>query len=312
MTNPTCCFVCSRPAEISLRSDATYYVSCSRCGDYEITLSLTRSPSLQRPDLHILSGVLRQQRENNTRIALSEQNLNALIWSAQPPSDPLEAIDHLLLYLLKKTKTADLPVHIEADLDYPILFAKNAQEFMYYFFQAESLNYIEHIQRVTEVRLKIEGWKRISQLRSLRPIVGKRAFMAMQYGDPDHIGLFETYFKPAIKQTGFDLVLLRTVLKAGLIDNQLRVQIRNSRFLLADLTNGNHGAYWEAGYAEGIGIPVIYLCRKSDFASAKTHFDTNHLTTIVWDQKCMQDAMDELKATVRATLPVEATLSDEE
>ena len=58
--------------------------------------------------------------------------------------------------------------------------------------------------------------------------------------------------------------------KAGLIDDRLRVEIRTSRFLIADLTHENAGAYWEAGFAEGLGKPVIYTCEKSKFDTAKT------------------------------------------
>lgn len=52
--------------------------------------------------------------------------------------------------------------------------------------------------------------------------------------------------------------------------------------MLADLTDENRGAYREAGYAEGSGKPVIYICKREKFRKAKTHFDTNHCTTITW------------------------------
>jgi len=35
----------------------------------------------------------------------------------------------------------------------------------------------------------------------------------------------------------------------------------------------NPGAYWEAGYAEGLGKPVIYTCEEAKFVEA-SHFDT--------------------------------------
>jgi nucleoside 2-deoxyribosyltransferase len=61
---------------------------------------------------------------------------------------------------------------------------------------------------------------------------------------------------------GFKLTRLDDDPKAGIIDDRLRVEIRTSRFLIADLTHENRGAYWEAGFAEGDGKPVIYTCRK--------------------------------------------------
>ena len=50
-----------------------------------------------------------------------------------------------------------------------------------------------------------------------------------------------------------------------MIDDRLRVEIQSARFLIADLTHENRGAFWEAGYAEGLGKPVIYTCEESVF-----------------------------------------------
>jgi len=85
--------------------------------------------------------------------------------------------------------------------------------------------------------------------------------------------------------------------------DRLRIEIRQARFLLADLTQANNGAYWEAGYAEGLGKPVIYLCEKSYFAKMSTHFDTNHHLTILWDMSTIGDDMDRLTATIRFSIP---------
>jgi nucleoside 2-deoxyribosyltransferase len=88
------------------------------------------------------------------------------------------------------------------------------------------------------------------------------------------------------------------------------VEIRTSRFLIADLTHENRGAYWEAGFAEGLGKPVIYTCEKSKFGVQKTHFDTNHHETVVWEKENLSEAAEKLKVTIRATLPDEAVMTD--
>jgi nucleoside 2-deoxyribosyltransferase len=134
--------------------------------------------------------------------------------------------------------------------------------------------------------------------------------MAMKFGDPELDGVVENCFKPAIARTGFVLNRLTDGQPAGLIDDQLRVAIRTSRFLISDLTHANNGAYWEAGFAEGLGRPVIYTCRKAEWDERKTHFDTNHLVTIIWDRDNLETAATNLTATVRATLPAEAKMTD--
>ena len=162
------------------------------------------------------------------------------------------------------------------------------------------------------VALSFDGWQHYEQLKK-GAVDGRTAFMAMEYGNSELDGIVDNYFKDAVKRTGFELFRLDEKPKAGLIDDRLRVEILNSRFLIADLSDGNNGAYWEAGYAEGLGKPVIYTCKKEVFESEKSqpHFDANHHLTVIWDSANIQEAIDMLKATIRATLPDEAKLNDD-
>ena len=125
----------------------------------------------------------------------------------------------------------------------------------------------------------------------------------MQFHDPDLEPFVREVVKPAVKYAiGYDLVDMRDVGRAGIIDNIMRVQIRDAKFVIVDLTHDNHGAYWEAGYAEGLGKPVIYICEKGKFEEQKTHFDTNHCTTVPWSRDDDEGFREELVATLRRSL----------
>jgi len=95
---------------------------------------------------------------------------------------------------------------------------------------------------------------------------------------------------------------MRDAAEAGVIDNVMRAHIRDASFVLVDLTHANEGAYWEAGYAEGLGKPVLYLCNRQVFDESGTHFDTNHCTTVLWDPALPDPFTEELKATLRRSL----------
>lgn len=84
------------------------------------------------------------------------------------------------------------------------------------------------------------------------------------------------------------------------------------RLLSKRLQYSGKSTYWEAGYAEGLGKPVIYTCRKDVFDDKPegTHFDTNHHLTVLWEMDKIGEAVEKLKNTIRATLPSEAKLSD--
>ena len=161
-----------------------------------------------------------------------------------------------------------------------------------------------------KVSLTFSGWKRYEELKRGAPS-GWKAFIAMKFGDDDLNLMLDKYFRPAVEATGFKLFRLDDEPRAGLIDDRLRVEIKSSRFLISDLTHDNNGAYWEAGYAEGLDKPVIYTCEKSKFEESKTHFDTNHHLTVSWDKDNPAQAVKDLKATVRATFP-EAIQEDKE
>ena len=159
-----------------------------------------------------------------------------------------------------------------------------------------------------KVDLTLDGWKQYAaEKRGL--IEGNYGFMAMKFfndDERDDIELeefVESVVKPAVKEaTGCDLVDMRDVGRAGVIDNIMRIAIRDSKFVISDLTHDNNGAYWEAGYAEGLGKPVIYICEKEKFEAKKTHFDTNHCTTVPWSRDDEEGFRRELAATLRRSL----------
>lgn len=159
------------------------------------------------------------------------------------------------------------------------------------------------------VTLTFDGWDYFEDLIRGQGAHG-RGFMAMEYGHEDLDRIFGEVFVPGALGAGFELRRLSDEPKAGLIDNRMRVEIQNAVFLVADLTHSNPGAYWEAGYAEGLGKPVIYTCEKSKFDREKTHFDTSHHYTIIWDAADAKRAGDELKLAIRATLPQLAKMED--
>ena len=168
------------------------------------------------------------------------------------------------------------------------------------------------IRKREQYRVKMGGWRRVTELRR-GAIESRQAFMAMKYGDPLLERIVEDVFRPAVEQTGFRLKRLDDDPRAGLIDDRLRVELGLSRFLLADMTHGNQGVYWEAGFAEGLGKPVIYTCEKAVFENNDTrpHFDTNHHQNVLWSENRIDQAALDLKATIRATLPGEAKMTDE-
>lgn len=233
----------------------------------------------------------------------TQQLENFLLWVAEI-TDYGEAIDELPLSWI-----AAIGVKNQSAFEF-IMKAAEASKFVsgggYVWQDGQQRNHFN-----SPLQLTFLGWSRVDEIRKGRTDT-LQAFMAMKFGDAETDALFRDHFKDAVKATGFNLKRLDEEPRAGLIDDRLRVEIRQSRFLIADLSHGNPGAYWEAGFAEGLGKPVIYTCKKSVFddVEKRPHFDTNHHLTVVWDPANLGEAVEILKATIRATLPEYAKLSD--
>ncbi len=155
---------------------------------------------------------------------------------------------------------------------------------------------------ILHANLTLDGWEVYEEERR-GEFSGDYGFIAMQFGDDVLDNFLREKVKPSIKEKiGYELIDMRDIAQAGIIDNIMRAQIRDAAFVLVDLTHDNPGAYWEAGYAEGLGKPVIYICEQDKFADAKTHFDTNHCTTVTWLADKPDHFTSELIATIRRSL----------
>lgn len=243
----------------------------------------------------------------NERVELYTNTVEEIL--KRPLPRPREQADLLIRWLAENIDGPGRTAFVEPLTHSSTIGAKSAEGFALVLHHLLDVGLIEgtapesfESRGQAEVTLSFDGWDYYERLR-LGGATYRKAFMAMKFGDMLLDQVLERVFKPSVRQTGFELVRLDETPRAGLIDDRLRVEIQSSDFLVADLTHDNLGAYWEAGYAEGLGKPVIYTCEKAKFDSEKTHFDTNHHLTIVWDKDSPDRAGEDLKATIRATLP---------
>lgn len=315
----TPCPICNAELrKIESRGERFFY-ECPRCGPYSLSYEVKHDLSwhLSREDdvAAKVSYALYRMTKREQWAMLTSDLMENIIRNTELPR-PLEQLDNLILWLGEKQPNMGTAVAMSNGA----IAATGAADSISVGFlvsQAVDAGLISGIVQqmlggeyaIPSMKLTLKGWERFEELQRGKAS-GHHAFMAMQFGDTELDKIVEEHFKPAVKATGFDLKRLDDGQPAGLIDDRLRVEIRQSRFLIADLTHDNRGAYWEAGYAEGLGKPVIYTCRKDVFVDkAKgTHFDTNHHLTVVWEAERLPEALEKLKATIRATLPEEAKL----
>ena len=130
--------------------------------------------------------------------------------------------------------------------------------------------------------LTIEGYVHLAELEKTN-IDSSQAFVAMWFSDSMN-SAWESGIEPAIKNTGYKPKRIDKKEHVNKIDDEIIAEIRRSRFVVADFTHGRGGVrggvYYEAGFAHGFNIPVIFTCRENIFG--KIHFDTRQYNHIVW------------------------------
>lgn len=165
--------------------------------------------------------------------------------------------------------------------------------------------------------LTLAGWQRYEEiLRSIKD--SRKAFVAMEFpvtGRSENYffqnTLLDKYLVPTVRQTGFELGnALMSDPKAGNLHARLEVEIRTARFVIAELSHNNNGAYWEAGFARGVGKHVIYMFNKEIAGGDRPHFDVGSDLYVPWTESEPEKAAEGLKAVIRSTLFGEAKMED--
>ena len=149
--------------------------------------------------------------------------------------------------------------------------------------------------------VNVEGYARVEQFAS--STVSTQAFVAMWF-DGSMDDAYENGIAPAIAASGYDAKVINRDLTVDKIDDAIIAEIRKSKFIVADFTHGDSGArggvYFEAGFAMGLGIPVIFTCRHD--MVEKLHFDTRQYNHIVWNDS--EELRQQLQDRIQARIPL--------
>src|SRR6266852_7240076 len=317
------CIVCNTLNARQLPGPDLTRWDCLRCGSFALSgtaESILEGRLCEVPlRRSLMSWALRRmQRTDNAHLHVITSDEVSSFWREERLPNPQQLGDSLILWIgdhqpMPMRAANASRTEIAAWIGLPITSPDDAEGMAWLLDQLRPKKlFNETLVEGSRLNLKLTmvGWEAFERLRKAA-VESRTAFMAMKFGDATLDNVVETCFRPAVARAGFVLRVLTDQQPAGLIDDQLRAALLSGRFVIADLTHGSHGAYWEAGFAEGLGRPVIYTCEKNAWAEKATHFDTNHLLTIIWSASDLEKAGKQMIATIRATLRAEAKQTDD-
>jgi nucleoside 2-deoxyribosyltransferase len=163
-----------------------------------------------------------------------------------------------------------------------------------------SINQIDNSCTSQFFTISLDGWSLIeSQKRQLF----KQGFIAIKFSEEAKI--ISSAIKLGINEAGYVPLMISDKEYNGQIVPEIFFEISRSLFVVMDSTHPNSGAYYEAGYAKGMKIPVIYTCKKDNFDNItnkedRPHFDIQQENHILWTDE--KDLTSRLKKRIEATM----------
>jgi hypothetical protein len=145
--------------------------------------------------------------------------------------------------------------------------------------------------------LTMDGWNRVQPLSRPGGIPG-RCFVAMWF-DESMNEVFELGISKAVTDCGLPPpVRIDRTEHNNQITDEIIAAIRDAEFVIADFTENRGGVYYEAGFARGLGRPVIHCCKDTHFEDR--HFDTKLINHIKWSETA--DLREKLANRIKATI----------
>ena len=159
-----------------------------------------------------------------------------------------------------------------------------------------------------KLKFTIDGWAELISETKLE--ASRKVFIATAFRWPEEddirVRALEA-IKIACKELGYDADIVSQG-HTNNISNQILAEIRQSKFIIAELTYHNRGVYFESGFARGLNKDVFHVVRKGftshkpedDFTGRRIHFDVAQIQYREWENP--EDLKSQLKVWIEATI----------
>ncbi len=139
-----------------------------------------------------------------------------------------------------------------------------------------------------------------------------RTFVAMWFSSETED--LKEAISDGVRHAGYVPIIIDREEYTGLIVDQIMKEIKSARFVIADYTCGYQqgseseehyqargGVYWEAGYAQGLGLTVISSVRRDLFGKpGALHFDQAQFNHLSWQPDKLHDFEEQLRDRIVA------------
>jgi len=307
MVNNEKCLICNSDA-INHRYNQEYNsdeIDCLKCGKYyrvhgfEVDLELEADKSA----FYKVSSWIREQNdEYHTVPKIDNEKFNEILEMRDKTIQ--EKFDLMMLFLKNSPELIEYQdsnsyrityEHTGSDIDYELIkylddiliksWMKDYFELFKYSQKGIEKNYINgrnenNIDIFSFNNLTFDGLQYLESLDQPNKS-SKNIFVAFNFSDELN-AIFNTYVKEAIEELGFTYTIVNqsSTDHDKAISDEIIAKLKSSRIIIADFTNHRNSVYFEAGFAMGMKIPIIWTCKKGHIDELS--FDTRQYPHLVW------------------------------
>ena len=290
------CPICSTTLNSADLKTHTHFLSCPRCGEYKITgmAQPMLTGTLSGREIANASGWIRE----NPSKDISTNDIDFLK-GLKTPNVPQKA-NKLLIFLSKKYPIPgqDFDISYKDPYLLSVSWSQNETELSYLIndYLIRVRGFLSPVAQ--KFRISPLGWEYIDNFSQINP-ESQIAFVAM-WIDEKLDDLYLRAIHPGIESAGYEPLRMDLHQHNNKIDDEIIAMIRRSKFLLAELTGSRGGVYFEAGYALGMGLPVIWICDDKELENI--HFDARQYNFITWEENELDKLKNALQFRIERTL----------
>jgi nucleoside 2-deoxyribosyltransferase len=256
-------------------------VTCDRCGRFSITYEAALEGERLKAST-ALSGIAREWTESGRKLEVNKDNLRSLINLA--PRTLKEKRQRLLQTFVRICPEFEREYVFRPDRDYPLAHVASTKEFIFvlrYLSDEKLAIWTKSVNNQLGIILTPKGWEEVDAIEKPAAL-REKAFVAMWFSD-EVKAAYDNGIAQAIKDAGYLPIRIDLKEHTRLIVDEILAEIKESRFVVADFTDHRRGVYFEAGYALGFNLDVIWTCRKDQLNDL--HFDLKGFNVVDWQDE---------------------------
>ena len=274
------CEICRTDGSVvEIEKAELLYVRCPVCAEYRISRSAltiieNSAPTLRRK----LCGIIRRNFNLSSRpFYVNSESLEAIAAKDPTPNTVPEKQDALILDIARRSLFPGCEVGF-GEPDFVVVNSSQMQEVAYHIGCLVDRGLAQRNSGMA-CTLTGLGWDEAARLQNPAAVEKADIFVAMAF-DPALAKAWTDGLIPGIQGAGYRPKRVDSDEHNDKIDDRIMAGIRSCFAVVVDVTQQNRGAYFEAGFAIGLGRPVVWTVRGDDLANV--HFDTRQFNHVVW------------------------------